>query len=344
MEKILVIQTAFIGDAILTLPMIEKLKEKFPADEIQVLCIPSTQEIFSASPFVSEVLVMDKKNTHKSILRLYGFINEIKSRSYTKIFSPHRSFRTSLIVMQSGVRDTYGFSNSSLFHVYKNVVEYKTNFHEVQRNLDLIGFEYSPENWQIIPKVNANESSKQKVAQFISTNKLNEKVIAIAPGSIWETKKYPTEYFQEIIKHFVEKFYKILVVGGESDKELCELLTNGFEHNVFSTSGKFSIIESIELLKKANLLLTNDSAPTHFGMSANIPVMTIYCSTVPEFGFYPYNKKSSYISFDDLNCKPCGIHGYEQCPIKTFDCGFKLKSKTVISKMEEMLNDQNKRN
>ena len=51
------------------------------------------------------------------------------------------------------------------------------------------------------------------------------------------------------------------------------------------------------------------------------PVLTIYCSTVPEFGFYPYNKKSSYISFNDLNCKPCGIHGYEKCPIKSFDCG-----------------------
>ena len=88
MEKILIIQTAFIGDAILTLPMIEKLKEKFPSNDIDVLCIPSTQEVFEASPFVRGVLVMDKKKAHRSIHNLYKFTIEIKERNYTKIYSP----------------------------------------------------------------------------------------------------------------------------------------------------------------------------------------------------------------------------------------------------------------
>jgi heptosyltransferase-2 len=339
MEKILVIQTAFIGDAILTMPMIEKLKEKFPSNEIDVLCIPSTREIFAASPFVSEVLVIDKKNAHKSILKLYKFAEEISKRNYTKIYSPHRSFRTSFIVMQSGVRDTYGFSNSSLFHVYKNVVEYKMNIHEVQRNLNLIGYEYSSENWKIIPKVKVDESSSKKVAQFISEKNIKDKLIAIAPGSIWKTKKYPEENFKEIIREFVAQSYKVLIIGGESDKELCERLSIGCKGKVFSTAGYFSIIESIELLKRVKLLLTNDSSPTHLGMCADIPVLTIYCSTIPEFGFYPYNNKSSYISFNDLSCKPCGIHGYEKCPISTFDCGYKLDPKIIISKMEELISE-----
>lgn len=339
MDKILVIQTAFIGDAILTLPMIEKLKAKFSSNEIDVLCIPSTQEIFTASPFVSEVLVMDKKKTHKSFLNLYKFTKEIKIRNYTKIFSPHRSFRSSLIVMQSGTRDTYGFSNSSLFHIYKNAVEYKMNIHEVQRNLDLIGFDYSSENWKIIPKVQVDESSSKKVAQFISEKNITDKLIAIAPGSIWGTKKYPEENFKEIIRHLVAQSYKLLIIGGESDKELCERLAIGCNGEVLSTAGYFSIIQSIELLKRAKLLLTNDSAPAHLGMCADIPVLTIYCSTIPEFGFYPYNNKSSYISFNDLSCKPCGIHGYEKCPISSFDCGYKLDPQIIISKIEEMLSE-----
>ena len=340
MERILVIQTAFIGDAILTLPMIEKMKEKFPSNGIDVLCIPSTQEIFKASPFVNEVLVIDKKQAYKSLLKFYKFTAGIRERKYTKIFSPHRSFRTSFIVMQSGVRDTYGFSNSSLFHVYKNLVEYKMNIHEVQRNLDLISYKYSSESWQIIPQVVVNESSRQKVAQFmLSNNIINGKLIAIAPGSIWETKKYPEQYYTEIIRHFIDKSYRILIIGGELDKELCERLATGYNDRVFSTAGLFSIVESIELLKGVKLLLTNDSAPTHFGMCANIPVLTIYCSTIPQFVFYPYTKKSSYISFNDLSCKPCGIHGHEKCPISTFECGYKLDSKIIISKMKEMIGD-----
>jgi heptosyltransferase-2 len=101
----------------------------------------------------------------------------------------------------------------------------------------------------------------------------------------------------------------------------------------------FSLIEVVELLKKAKILISNDSAPTHLGMCADIPVLTIYCSTLPEFGFYPYNKKSQYLSYNNLACKPCGIHGYDECPLKNFACGNNLKSSFVISKIEEMVND-----
>ena len=101
------------------------------------------------------------------------------------------------------------------------------------------------------------------------------------------------------------------------------------------------MIESIELLKRVEILISNDSAPTHLGVCADIPVLTIYCSTVPEFGFYPYNKKSSYISYDDLECKPCGIHGLKECPIKTFNCGNLIEPLQVFMKIKEMLNGRN---
>jgi len=341
MEKILVIQTAFIGDALLTLPMIEKLKENFKNSLIDVVCIPSTEEIFSASPFVNEVLVLDKKKKHKSIYNLLKFAKSIKQKQYTRIYSPHRSLRTSLIVMQSGVRETYGFANSAFFHVYKNLVEYSYAKHEVQRNLDLIGFNYISDNWKIIPKLKLNENSSIKIQTFLAENYLSEKIIAVAPGSVWETKKYPLEHFVEIISHFTDLDYKIILLGGESDKVLCENIARNFEKNVISAGGKFSLVETIEILKNVKLLLTNDSAPTHLGVCADIPVLTIYCSTIPAFGFFPYNKKSFYISYDDLKCKPCGLHGYEKCPISTFDCGYKLKPNIIINKMKEMLSARN---
>jgi heptosyltransferase-2 len=65
----------------------------------------------------------------------------------------------------------------------------------------------------------------------------------------------------------------------------------------------------------------------------------LYCSTVPDFGFYPYNKNSYFLTYSDLSCKPCGIHGFPKCPLGTFDCGYKLNPALVISKIEEMIND-----
>ena len=73
-------------------------------------------------------------------------------------------------------------------------------------------------------------------------------------------------------------------------------------------------------------------------MCVDIPVLTIYCSTVPQFGFYPYNSKSKYISFSDLECKPCGIHGYSKCPLNTFDCAKLLKPETVLQAAKELIN------
>ncbi len=337
-KRILVIQTAFIGDAILTLPMLQKLKELYPENSIDVLTIPSTEEIFNASPAADEVIVMDKRGKHKSIISLLRLIKELKKNNYKYIFAPHRSLRTSLITMLLGVRETFGFSSNSIKHVYKNLIEYHPEHHEVQRNLDLIGYKYEDDNWRVEPKIKVPSEAKQKVNNFLSSLNINDKLCAVAPGSVWNTKKYPIEYYEEVIKYFVSKNYTVIVIGGKSDEDICRNLAIKFNGSVISAAGKFSIVESIELLKNVEFLISNDSAPTHLGMCAGIAVAAIYCSTVPDFGFYPYNRKSVSISYKDLFCKPCGIHGYAECPIKTFECGFNLKPETVIKEIEEMIN------
>jgi heptosyltransferase-2 len=152
-------------------------------------------------------------------------------------------------------------------------------------------------------------------------------------------KNIQLEYFEELIKHFTDENEKVVLIGGKKDSEDCSVIASKFSNKVYDASGKFTVIESIELLKRAKFLISNDSAPTHMAMCADIKTLTIYCSTIPEFGFYPYNKKSSYISLNELKCKPCGIHGYHSCPIKTFDCGKKLLPQHIIEKFEEILSD-----
>ena len=342
-EKILVIQTAFIGDSVLALPMIQVLKKMYPQSEIHVLCIPPAEEIFKASPFVNEVKVLDKRNKHKSLISLVNFTKKLREEKYTRIFSPHRSFRTALLVMLSGTRETYGFSNNSLNHVYKNLVEYKSEHHEVQRNLDLIGFNYSVDEWKILPQLNIPSDIKNKIDNFIANSGINNQFVCIAPGSVWNTKIYPAEYYEEIIKFIVNNTkYNVLLIGGRKDEILCSNISAKFSGKVYSSAGKLSIIESIEILNRAELLITNDSAPTHMAMCADIPAITLFCSTTSDFGFYPYNNKSSFLSYDDLFCKPCGIHGYVKCPISTFECGYKLTPGIVVKKIEEILNVERK--
>ena len=334
-QKFLVIQTAFLGDAVLTLPMIQQLKINFPSSQIDVVSIPSTSEIFNASPNVDNTIVYDKRNSQRSIFQLFKFVSRIKKNKYDRIYSPHRSFRTSMIVWLSGVKDTYGFDTSSFAFVYKNKIKYEPKIHEVARNLRLIGFDIQNDNWKIKPEIKVTQAIKSKIASMLSIGP-GIKFAAVAPGSVWETKKYPQQYYEKIIKSLLEKNHFVILIGGKDDRILCEYLEKTFQSNIKSFAGRLNIIESIELIKNCSLLVCNDSAPTHMGMIAGIPTLTIYCSTVPDFGFYPYTENSSFISFNDLSCKPCGIHGHKKCPVKTFECAYKLLPEQIIDKINSM--------
>lgn len=339
-EKILVIQTAFLGDAVLTLPLVQFLKESINDSVIDVVCIPTTSELFSHSPYVNDIIVYDKKGEHKSIKSFFEIARLLKERNYTKIYSPHRSFRTSALIYLTKVRSTIGFDNSSWKFVYKNLVHYEKNIHEVARNLKLAGLELIDDNWKILPEVNIPLEVENKIKKLISID--NKKIAAIAPGSVWQTKVYPREYYSKIAEYLIKRGYFVYFIGGNEDQTLCNSLQSEHRECSSSTAGLLSIIESITLLRKCSVLVTNDSAPTHLAMIANIPTLTIYCSTIPEFGFYPYNEQSNVISFSALECKPCGIHGKQKCPIKTFDCGFNLHPDLVDAKLNQILSFQEK--
>lgn len=336
-ENILVIQTAFIGDAILTLPMIERLKELNPKAEVDVLAIPLTKEIFESSPYVTDIIVMDKKGEHKSFRKLKNVINQLKLRSYKKVYSPHRSFRSAYIILCLRVSESYGFDNSSLKYVYKNVIKYEPKFHEVQRNLALIDERTESDDWRVLPKIIDIEDDINEISIILSSNKIDTKFITVAPSSVWNTKQYPKEYFVKLVEMLLQVNETVILIGGKSDQLLCDEIALNFSQDVFNLAGRLSIPATIQLLKLSKLLITNDSAPTHMGMCADIPVLTIYCSTIPGFGFYPYNKKSTFISYDDLYCKPCGIHGYQECPLKTFDCAFKLLPEKIFDEVQKLL-------
>jgi len=336
-KKIVVVQTAFIGDAVLTLPMLEVLAKNNLNVTIDVVTIPKTSEIFQASQFVNEVIVYDKRNTHKGFKALFSFARMLSDKGYSYIVAPHRSLRTSLLVLFTGIKESVGFNNSSFSIVYKHLVDYPYTLHEVARNISLVSSSTAEKYSSYLPKMQFYDESKKKIDIFISTIAKDKNIIAIAPGSVWETKRYPAAHFISITRALINKNYLILLIGSEVEFKLNEEIQKAVGNNCINIAGSHSIPETIYLLTKCNLLITNDSAPTHFGMAADIPVLTIYCSTVEDFGFSPYNGKSGTVSLNDLPCKPCGVHGYEVCPLSHFNCGQKLLPEVVLAKIDMLL-------
>lgn len=335
-KKVLVIQTAFLGDAVLTLPLIQQIKKADQSINVSVLCIPSTQELFQCSSSVDEVIVFDKRRSDKSLSSLIKLIKKLRSINYDVIYSPHRSLRSTFIAFFSNVGITVGYDKADFSFLYDKKIKYDSSVHEVARNLSFLDFDISNDKWKIFPRIEIPSvmeiNVKQKIEAFGEKN-----IIAIAPGSVWQTKVYPEEYYIQLIDVLIKKGFFILLIGGKEDDLLCRRIESKFGSNIKSIAGEFSVIESIAFLKNCKALICNDSAPTHLAMVADIPALTIYCSTVHAFGFYPYNSKSRYISFDQLQCKPCGIHGHNKCPIDTFECAYKLTPLMVMEKLREII-------
>jgi heptosyltransferase II len=337
-HKILVIQTSFLGDSILTLPFLQLLKKENTEAVIHVVSTLQSAEIFEASPVVDKVIPLDKKGEHKSILKTIGFAGRLADEKYTKLYSLHRSFRTSILVYFSHVKETYGYDTASASFVYKHKIRYRKSFHEVRRLMSFLQNDVGEDGWRVIPEINSHEKQTAETDAYIRSLFTAKKIIAIAPGSVWATKRYPVEYYEEIIRYFSGRDYSIILLGGKDEHELCEYLAK--ETNALNLCGIFSLIDVHRILRECALLICNDSALAHLGVSANIPVEMIYCSTIPEFGFYPYHDKGDFDSLHDLPCKPCGIHGWRVCPERHFNCGYLLQPEVVMKKAEKLLHGE----
>ncbi|MFA5405030.1 MAG: glycosyltransferase family 9 protein [Ignavibacteria bacterium] len=326
-QNILIIQTAFAGDVILTLPILEAIKEKFADTKISFLCIPNTASILLNNPFIDEVIIYDKKGSQKGILQFRKFLNIIKSKNFDLIISPHRSLRSTMISYFSKVKDTISFDTSAFSSKYKTTVVYKKNVHEIVRNFSLLAPLGIVRNEIIPPKLFTLERDIYVVDKLLSEFKIgeDEKFVTIAPGSVWFTKAYPEIKFAKMISLLNEFNVKIVLVGGEDDIGLCAMIKVLCRNSkVCNAAGKLTYLQSADLIRRSKVLVTNDSAPLHLANAVDTKVIAVFGATIPEFGFYPYGKNDYIFQVNGLKCRPCGIHGGNRCPIKTFECMNKI--------------------
>ncbi len=333
MNRYLIIQTAFLGDTLLTLPMVQSLAKLHPHSLIDIVTLPANMEVFKLSPHINEVIPYDKRGAEKGILGVLKLARKITRAGYSKVFVPHRSARSSMLAYFSRV-PSISFDKSALSFLYDELVEYDGATHEVERNLRLLT--NNTEQWRDEPLLTFDAIDKSKIDDIIGESK---QVIAIAQGSVWETKKYPLNNYIRVADALIERGFTIAIIGSKSEiQDTNTILKKLPEESVIDVAGRLSISESVYFLSRCTALISNDSAPTHMGVMAGIPVLTIYCSTIPEFGFFPYNRGSKFLSFNGLECKPCGIHGRKECPLGTFECAVKIEPSEVLAEVLSMVN------
>ena len=314
MEKILIIQTAFLGDVILATPVVSELKKIYPNSQIDFLVKKGNESLLSNSPHLHSVLLFDKKNGKwKSMMRL---ILQFRKTKYDLVINLHRFGSSGILAGLSKGKKRYGFKKNPFSFLYTKKFGHTIGdgTHEVERNLSIIK-EFGASKL-IRPELFPSSADKTKVASFKIGN-----YYCLAPASVWFTKQLPQHKWIELINSLPVDA-TVYLLGAPGDKELCQTIIEK-SNNKYSNNlcGELSLLQSAELMRTANRNYVNDSGPLHLASSVNARVTTFFCSTVPDFGFGPLSEDSEIKEVKDLDCRPCGLHGHKECPKGHFKCG-----------------------
>lgn len=330
MNKILIIQTASIGDVILSTPLLEKLHDLFPNSQIDLLLKKGNESLFTSHPFIHNLLIWNKSE-HK-YQHLFDFLKSIRFENYDLVVNLQRFASSGFLTAFSNARIKIGFDKNpfSIFftkRVKHSIGNLGVEIHEVDRNLKLLESFHSDKKYTV--KLYPSQSDYALVSQFKT-----KKYICIAPASLWNTKQFPKDRWIE----FVEKLDKDLIIyflGAKSDVELCnEIITISAHSNSINLACKLSLLQSAALMRDATMNYVNDSSPLHLASATNAKVTAIFCSTVTSFGFGPQSEDAVVVEVrNKLNCRPCGLHGYKECPEKHFKCAYDININELIQRI-----------
>ncbi len=330
LRSFLVIQTAFIGDVILSTALVEKLQKFYPLSSIDFLLRKGNETLLLGNPNIREVIIWDKKKGKiKNLLKLTSYV---RSKKYDAVINAHRFASSGLITAFSGAAIKTGFDKNPWSFIFTHRIKHDlgSNLHETERNQKLIEFitDRHPER----PRLYPSEKDFHRI-QSIKTSSY----ICIAPTSVWFTKQLPASQWISFLNAIPSRVDKIFLLGAPADRTLCESIKEqtGNEH-VENLAGQLSFLESAALMKGALMNYVNDSAPMHIASSMNAPVAAVFCSTVPEFGFGPLSEKSFIIQTPEkLECRPCGLHGHKKCPLGHFKCAFSISVQSLMACLAE---------
>ena len=321
----LVIQTAFLGDVILSTPLLSALAEQHgPVDVVTTLV---AAPLLETHPAVRQVFPYDKRQADRGWQGLRTLANRLREQQYGRAYLPHRSLRSATLALLARIPSRVGYAGSWSF-LYTEARTKPRTGHETDRLLALANVASGVYRPQLRPT-----PEDERVAAGL----IDGDFVALAPGSIWGSKRWP--YYAELAASLAERA-AIVVVGGPGDVNLGEEIRKAAQsgaarRRVVNACGQLTLRQSAAVIGRAALLVTNDSAPLHLATAMGTPVVALFGPTVTEFGFGPLRAGDVALAVDDLRCRPCSPHGPPACPLGHHRCMRDLTVTAVRAAIEE---------
>jgi heptosyltransferase-2 len=342
-ERILIVQTSFLGDVVLTTPLIAEIRRRFPRAALAVLCNPQAASLLEGNPDIDEVIVYDKNGAGRGLRGLRKSAEELRRRGFTLAISPHKSLRTSVLLYLASIPERIGFRESAGWFLYHRTVKRATGCHDVERNLSILkalGIEIDECRKEL--RLATDPATTDSVNRLLSSLGVakDRMIFGINAGSVWPTKRWHVHGFAGLMGLLERKYScRFLLFGGPQDGALVAELDRLSGYRAVNLSGKLSLRELAFALDWCDVLISNDSGPMHMAVARDVPVVAIFCATTPALGFYPYTAKAVVVE-KDLACRPCGSHGGRRCPLGTEDCIRGIQPADVLRAVEGLLQEE----
>jgi heptosyltransferase II len=348
---ILYIQTAFLGDLLLSVPALKRLRKIYPDQEIHLLCRKGLGDFFVKEQLVDKV-IDGFKGQKPSVLEARRLLSE---NTYQLLICPHQSFRSSLIASVIKAKNKIGFKSFNNKFIFDSTLQRPMNLPEALRQLSLLKgedkeleqlfktvenkkapFDEIPE-WSSMEQKRYTEhfSYRERLVKKYSLG-ASQRIFLIAPGSVWPTKRWSVEKYMELAQMAQRRGAQVLLIGSPAEKDITKKIANQVA-GVLDLAGTTSIDQLIDIIAGADVLISNDSGAMHMASIAGTPTVALFGPTVLSFGYQPWNKRAKVIENSKLNCRPCSSHGGKRCPIGTHECMTSISAQLVLSNVDALL-------
>ncbi|RQV99347.1 MAG: glycosyltransferase family 9 protein [Calditrichaeota bacterium] len=329
-RKILVIRLSSLGDVILVTPLLRQLRNAYPTSEIDFLVRSDLADVIRYNPHISRLIEFRKDSD-------FAYLRKIRSRiwerDYDVILDIHRNLRSRLICFGMGISP---FHRTKVLKIRKNqftrflLVKFKINLYrklhgrvirvweKYIRAAEPMGVKADDGR----PEIFIPPESVRAAQRLIESLPEHRNFTAIAPGARHFTKRWPPEYYADLIEKLYSELHMVsILIGGREDIPVVEeIISKVPAGSAIIAAGRYTLLETAAVIRNAELMVTNDSGLMHLATAFDVPVIAIFGSTVEELGFFPNSPLAEVLENKGLYCRPCSHIGRPGCPERHFRC------------------------
>ncbi len=351
----MLIKLSGLGDVVHTLPVLVKLRSRYPRARIDWLITPENAEIVRCHPALSNVVLFARRDFSKrghrwrAMLAFLDMLKQIRRAKYDLVIDLHGQARSAFFALASGARVRIGFdrpvkdiirhgwrgAREGSWIAYTHRIPIPTlDVHAIDRYLwvgALLGFDDSPPDLTI----HLASQTVQNVQRLLEDHGIpaSKALAVMAPGTIWETKRWTIEGFAAVARQFLQDGIAVALAGTTRDQARCRQIAAAAP-GAADLSGKTTPAELAALIQRAEVCVTNDSGAMHLAVSLGKPTVSVFGPTNP-VRVGPYHRPESVVRVD-LPCSPCNYRWLSQCP---FDhaCMKQVTSAMVLERVRKIL-------